>query len=492
MLPLPAPYPDELAYSILARFAERTTIGTSAVLKEVFGFRTALSADLQASATALAASLYPTKKRSGEEVIKAHTTFNYYAAAWTPELASKYAEMLCSKKGSKNILGARSRSLARASSMLQACERCMKENIREFGEAYWHRKHQLPGVRRCVLHGCELLESDIPLEAKTKLQTAASARFVRRRRTSFSRKESVILKEIERCAVSCLNEQYHSKLAPQGTLLRSYLFKLGVIPKEMDINWQEFLSHVRNILGKRVIKFTLGRDVGVKWLQACVGYPYKCRPIYIILLTVFCARWQMRHNKRIQSTATAVSSKSISKAYLDQQKQKYLILYAAGSKHLPRKYIWKFIRRWDPDWLRALPRRYRKRPPTVDWHKRDKFLVAQCRACVIRLRASVPPVRILPAAILREMTVPSDRTKTPCFFQELAQQTEPLDEWRKRKILFAIETKGDDLRTWSVRKILDISGLVSCDCSEEILAFCGTLVRERASRCTAKISRLAA
>jgi len=41
------------------------------------------------------------------------------------------------------------------------CHECVAEDIRRFGEAYWHRKHALPGVLICTEHDIPLLTTDM-------------------------------------------------------------------------------------------------------------------------------------------------------------------------------------------------------------------------------------------------------------------------------------------------------------------------------------------
>lgn len=38
------------------------------------------------------------------------------------------------------------------------CETCMRLDMKQYGESYWHRCHLLPGVTYCALHGTPLLQ----------------------------------------------------------------------------------------------------------------------------------------------------------------------------------------------------------------------------------------------------------------------------------------------------------------------------------------------
>jgi hypothetical protein len=46
---------------------------------------------------------------------------------------------------------------------LKFCPDCVRQDINNFGEAYWHRMHQVPGIFICLPHNCFLIESRIPL-----------------------------------------------------------------------------------------------------------------------------------------------------------------------------------------------------------------------------------------------------------------------------------------------------------------------------------------
>lgn len=47
---------------------------------------------------------------------------------------------------------------------LRYCHECVREEIRKYGETYWHRQPQLSGVRTCPKHGCLIKNSSAPFE----------------------------------------------------------------------------------------------------------------------------------------------------------------------------------------------------------------------------------------------------------------------------------------------------------------------------------------
>ena len=46
---------------------------------------------------------------------------------------------------------------------LRYCPECFDEDIAAYGEPYWHRLHQIPGIAVCPRHGCWLADTEITL-----------------------------------------------------------------------------------------------------------------------------------------------------------------------------------------------------------------------------------------------------------------------------------------------------------------------------------------
>lgn len=49
---------------------------------------------------------------------------------------------------------------------LRFCPLCVKDDRKIYGEAYWHRKHQIRNVSICVEHKCRLMESSVPAKSE--------------------------------------------------------------------------------------------------------------------------------------------------------------------------------------------------------------------------------------------------------------------------------------------------------------------------------------
>lgn len=170
MLPaIPHPYPDELLYSLLGRYAQRLRIhSSSSFLHHLFGtpqLHTSIHSPthLERLAERLNGSLCLT----GEQIINRLTLFPYYQ----PFLEFTRAQRVVTAMKSANtrIPGNKLLRQRRGSTTLREhlmfCPCCTQEARKEFGECYWHRVHQVPGLEICPIHEVWLEESTAPAQA---------------------------------------------------------------------------------------------------------------------------------------------------------------------------------------------------------------------------------------------------------------------------------------------------------------------------------------
>jgi hypothetical protein len=166
MLPFfPTPYRDELLYSVFARYHLRSTNETPrATLIDLFGSPTACAVvGLQVRLAALAERLTSKTALSIMQLIRDHTLFPFYRLFITWERGEKVISQMCNPElgsGVHNTIGQMA-SQVPAVSVLRYCSSCIEEDEKEFGEPYWHRSHQVFGVRLCHRHGKSLADSQV-------------------------------------------------------------------------------------------------------------------------------------------------------------------------------------------------------------------------------------------------------------------------------------------------------------------------------------------
>lgn len=167
----PMPYSDELLYSIIARYHVRSgNTSPKITLRELFNSATVSAVlDLPCCIDELVANMPSFIHLSAEELIMKHTLFPYYAA-FLPK--GRVKEVLTSMKS--NFGGDIHTRIGIMASTIQPpkyirfCPECNKEDKTQFGEYYWHRQHQAPGMLVCSKHFVPLLDSLINVHGINK------------------------------------------------------------------------------------------------------------------------------------------------------------------------------------------------------------------------------------------------------------------------------------------------------------------------------------
>jgi Tn7-like transposition protein D/TniQ len=151
----PDPYPDELFYSICARFSERLRYPSKrSVVAELFGTDQAIACiSLPSHLGYLVSQLPPYYNCDINRIIDQHTLLPYFAPFLPPERYTRLRQDMSSNNGpTLHMRAGLMASRVPLPLWLRFCPRCVEEDRRRFGECYWHRVHQASGVEICPLH----------------------------------------------------------------------------------------------------------------------------------------------------------------------------------------------------------------------------------------------------------------------------------------------------------------------------------------------------
>jgi hypothetical protein len=174
----PTPYPNELVYSVCARFANRMQFPTvTGTMEALFGRPHAVAiVDLPHGLEVLASSLPPGHPATVDGLIDSHTLFAYYG----PFLqTTTYNGVRESMKGyldrSVRVRCGLSTSRVRPPGHFRTCPACSAENRKTYGETYWNRLFQLSGMEVCPKHNIFLQASNLRLSPLTNRHQFISA-----------------------------------------------------------------------------------------------------------------------------------------------------------------------------------------------------------------------------------------------------------------------------------------------------------------------------
>lgn len=160
----PKPYPDELLYSVLARYSkEAGNIKTISNIEDMFGSRNVISSpELPGKLDMLLLNI-PNNRFTSDYFIQKHTMFPYIASFLPEDRAGEISALM--KDGQVSLIYNKSGLISSCSltqnRQFRFCPVCMKEDIHDLGETYWHRVHQITEVLICHKHKVPLRNSNV-------------------------------------------------------------------------------------------------------------------------------------------------------------------------------------------------------------------------------------------------------------------------------------------------------------------------------------------
>jgi hypothetical protein len=162
----PDPYPDELFYSVCARYQQRVRLPDIALNIDIFSYTSKKSIiDLPKRLSILVGRL-PSSSPYDEHYF---AKYNSFLPLYAPFLSHQKKQELfydMAEPSSKHSFSGY-RTWPRVSDYLRYCPRCALQDREAFGETYWHRSHNVPFLKLCPKH--------FVLLRNTELKTKKSA-----------------------------------------------------------------------------------------------------------------------------------------------------------------------------------------------------------------------------------------------------------------------------------------------------------------------------
>lgn len=175
----PTAYPDELFYSIITRYHIRSgNRNFKQTLIEVLEYSSQqpCNLDLPNNLVRLASCLPLGSTYSVSKFIEEHTLYPFYKLFLAPP------EIWLLKDRMQKKLNDSISNLAKippplensTQHFLKFCPVCLEQDAEEYGEAYWHRMHQVPGIFICLKHSIILRKSSVSMAIANSYHYPAS------------------------------------------------------------------------------------------------------------------------------------------------------------------------------------------------------------------------------------------------------------------------------------------------------------------------------
>jgi transposase-like protein len=295
ILQFPTPYPDELLYSVFARYHMRSgNVFLKHTMEDLFGKRTVSATAFLPSNIHSLVSLLPENTTLNEQVlVERHSMYPFYTSLLPLETAQSVYQDMLSDNG-KNIY-MQSGIMASAipqNKVFKFCPRCFQEDLDQYSELFWHRLHQLPGHFVCLKHGLWLEDSIVPIINSNKhtyiLPTADNCDLIMENTVeeSIHSQYTNFIRQIE----CLLNGSYERKSYDHFTdFYRKYLIEKGFVSVNGHVYQSKLQKSFRNFYSDSFLK-NIGAEMkhAESWLTSITRKHRKSfHPYYHILLLNF-------------------------------------------------------------------------------------------------------------------------------------------------------------------------------------------------------------
>ncbi|MCL2427200.1 MAG: TnsD family transposase [Oscillospiraceae bacterium] len=295
----PTPYPDETLYSVLCRLHLRLGHPSYRQLNEkIFERPIILNTYVPQGIGNLALCLPENAMLTPEYLIRQTTAFPYFTPFLSQERKNSFFKYIekedISKRNSFPRIGA-GRLRQPKNLYLRFCESCWREDNQAWGEPYWHRVHQLPGVLICHQHGEPLRDSPVLITLANRKFYPASLDMIEKSNFCDSFKDNML----EKLALLSRNSQW---LLENGHLYGPYdqvYIKYGLwfynagFASLSGRKWLNKIYHAVNELYSRELLKLVGAydyDIAITWIKRILFYPSRLQhPMYHILLHILLA-----------------------------------------------------------------------------------------------------------------------------------------------------------------------------------------------------------
>lgn len=174
----PAPLPDEILPGVFSRLADIVQYPRRSDFSiEIYGRdRHSVSTLLTGYLDDIVAALPMGHPFTVDRLIREHTLFPLYEPFLPAQRSQRVRKGMQERDEGKTYqsLGISGRTVP-APRWLRFCYECVTQDKEEHGVCYWHRVHQVPGVKVCPKHGTLLQDSQVPVYQITAKQLYISA-----------------------------------------------------------------------------------------------------------------------------------------------------------------------------------------------------------------------------------------------------------------------------------------------------------------------------
>ena len=454
----PTPYPDELLYSVLARYYVRTGyLAYSYAAEDIFSKKTVRpDVDFVNQYTeGLLCRLIAIK--SFDQWILDNTMFPYYARFCPLERRIKAFEALTDMKGNYANLLPIPQSKTGTQRYLRYCPKCVSEDRKNYGETYWHRSHQMMFVTCCPEHGCKLISSDVLVGGRTSPDLVPAEIIA-------TNDEVTACSEIVRKLSKYIYDVFSSKInfdndVPAGAFLHSKLSGTSYLTIRGE---KRNISLLQKDFSKYYTGFQDNYFQEIYQLQKVItGASVNCYEVCMIAMFLGVSVYELTHMELPKSKPQQVFDDKI----FELHNQGFNYAEIARRLNASYDYVKIIGVGRDKNTHPPKPNPMKGGIKAKDYDLLDKDTLPKLREIINNILSPTErPIKITRGLIARKLDIPYKQLdKMPFCLEEIDRHYESQEQYWAREIMWAVDTIITNGDTLNYKHIRDLTNLRRSD-----------------------------
>lgn len=435
----PEIYPDELIYSVLARYYVHSgyryykDVERDLFLTKQGRVDKEFVKQLRPEIIGLL-----TKHITMEELLERHTMYPFYGRFIDGDRRSMAFEALMSMEGDFSKLFCVPQLRKGEHRYMKYCPKCVLDDRKQYGETYWHRLHQMRNVNLCAIHRCRLIDSAVSFDSRESINLVSA-------------EEAVSFGEAE------LSQYAVCKNNPREIELTQYMVKVFQHPvrKNNIVSVKDFLhsklvgTQYLSLRGEHKYFHKLWKDMkifysGVPEMENILDGHIQ-RVLYgerhffseICMIAMFL-------RIREEDLAIMEAPAKMPEQQFDEKVMK-LADAGIGINEIARKMaVPSSMVRMSMEISKKESRKkgcYRKNGIVIDWETLDKELLPRVKSAICDLHGNGEkrPQKVSLYAVGKKLNIQGHRlVKMEQCKKEIEQNIESIEQYRARKIKWAV------------------------------------------------------
>ncbi|SNU15223.1 Uncharacterised protein [Acinetobacter johnsonii] len=399
----PIPYPDELIYSVIARYAIHNGILSPKYLtEELFNNRNLTPTyDLPSNLDRLAS--YLPDHYDALTLINQHTLLPIYQP-FQPDTVMRYAVHVLQGEQYQSLHTKLGKNASRIKSVnfFRFCPHCWQEQMEQYGEVYWKRSWQITGYEYCIKHESALFVSAVPCNGLDRRFYNAHLNVLIDSSQLFINSQDLKRHlELAKIIEDLLIQSSHIAVQDVSILSNAYFNLLkdrGLLSGQKNINYEKVRQLVVDYWGESFLQYYQLGDLSSEncWLKNICRKHRKAFSYleHLIVLKALVSEQSPIYTYQqyldlatvgIEEQAIPVTVKHKTYQVLSDDQLKWIQLIQDMSVKLARKHdgaLYARLYRNHKDWLLQINQTAIMTPlslpkPRVDWSIRDRQFMKQ-------------------------------------------------------------------------------------------------------------------